>query len=204
MGTVTDSRLALTRISMPDDLAWKTLEHSIDYECPGFAVRRDSVTLPDGRETDFHVVEDADTVVILPFTPDGDVVLVEEWRQAVDRVARGLPAGGIESEDDSIVAAARRELAEETGYEAGSIEPLTSAEPANGVMTTTNHYVVARDCRPTGEQDLDPNESIRVETTGLADLRGAVREGEIGDGRTALAVQRHWLEDLDPEGANGR
>jgi ADP-ribose pyrophosphatase len=182
---------------MTDGLAWETRNRSIDYECPGFAVRRDDVTLPDGRETDFHVVDEGDTVVILPFTPEGRVVVIEEWRQAVDHVARGLPAGGIEPADESVTDAARRELTEETGYEAGAIEHLTSAEPANGLLTTTNHYLVARDCRPTAEQDLDPNESIRVEITGLEDLRGAVRDGEIRDARTALAIQSHWLDELD-------
>jgi ADP-ribose pyrophosphatase len=184
---------------MTDELAWETRNRSIDYECPGFAVRRDEVTLPDGRETDFHVVDEGDTVVILPFTPEGRVVVIEEWRQAVDHVARGIPAGGIEQADESITEAARRELTEETGYEAGEIEHLTSAEPANGLLTTTNHYVLAHECRPTAEQNLDPNESIRVETTGLEDLRRAVREGEIRDARTVLAVQHHWLEELDPD-----
>ena len=82
-----------------DDLAWETLHSDTDYSCPGFDVRRDDVRLPDGTETDFHYVDEPPTVVILALTPDGDVVLVEEWRQAVGRVNRGLPAGGVEDDD---------------------------------------------------------------------------------------------------------
>jgi ADP-ribose pyrophosphatase len=170
-----------------DDLAWTTHDSTIDYECPGFRVREDGVTLPDGTDTSFHAVEDADTVVVLPVTPDDEVVVIEEWRQAVGHVADGLPAGGMEDGED-IDAAARRELTEETGYEADTVAHVGSFEPANGLLAVTNHYVVARGCRPTGEQNLDANESIRVGTTTLAALEEAIASDECRDGRTALAV----------------
>lgn len=176
-----------------DDLSWETLDSETDYTCPGFDVVRDEVRLPDGTETDFHRISEAPSVVILPFTTDGDVVVIEEWRQAVRRVNYGLPAGGLESDDSDLAAAAHRELTEETGYEAEAIESLASYEPGNGLLDSVFHYVVAHGCEPTGEQALDDNESIRVETTSFAELRERVEAGELRDGRSALAIMQYAL-----------
>ncbi|MBB6647028.1 NUDIX hydrolase [Halobellus ruber] len=181
--------------STSDDLAWRTTGSEVEYTCPGFAVRRDDVILPDGTETDFHSVEDPPAVVILPFTPDGDVVVIEEWRQAVGRVNRGLPAGTADADDADLDAVARRELAEETGHEADSLRYLCAVEPANGLLDSVHHYYVARGCEPTAEPDLDFNESIRVEVTDYDDLLGAVLDGAVRDGRTILGVTRYELAD---------
>ncbi|WP_135536278.1 NUDIX hydrolase [Halostella pelagica] len=179
--------------SVDDGLAWETLDSGVAYSCPGFDVIKEDARLPDGTETDFDYLTEGESVVVLPFTADGDVVLVEEWRQAVKRVNRALPAGGLEPSDVDLTAAVRRELTEETGYEAGEVEHLTSVEPANGISDVVFHYFLARDCAPTAEQDLDDNETIRVTTAEFDDLREAVREGEISDGRTALGVLYYAL-----------
>jgi ADP-ribose pyrophosphatase len=178
---------------MTDDLAWETLESDIAYTCPGFDVVHEAVRLPDGTETDFDFFREGDSVVVLPFTPDGDVVVIEEWRQAVKRFNYGLPAGSVESHDDEPAGAVGRELAEETGYEAGSVEYLYSAEPANGFADSEFHYYVARDCEPTAQQDLDFNESIRVETTDFETLLEGVRDGELRDGRSAVGILYYAL-----------
>ena len=178
-----------------DELAWRTTGSETEYTCPGFSVRRDDVVLPDGTETDFHSVEDPPAVVVLPFTPDGDVVVIEEWRQAVGRVNRGLPAGTVDPDDDDLDAVARRELAEETGYEADTLSYLCAIEPANGLLDSVHHYFLARGCEPTAERDLDFNESIRVEVTEYDDLLAAVLDGEIRDGRTVLGVTRYELTE---------
>jgi ADP-ribose pyrophosphatase len=172
---------------MSDPLEWETIDEEVAYNCPGFDVIHETVRLPDGTETDFDYASEPPAVVILPFTPEGEVVLIEEWRQAVKRVNRGLPAGSMEPDEDRETAA-RRELEEETGYEAGSLGFLTSVEPANGLLDARHHYFVAFDCEPTGERELDFNESIRVTTTDWESLREAAAAGEIGDGRTALGV----------------
>ncbi len=174
-----------------DDLAWETLASRTDYTCPGFAVVREAVRLPDGTETSFHHVADLPSVVVLPVTPEGEVVVIEEWRQAVDRVNLGLPAGTLAGADEEPADAARRELAEETGYAAGELERLGTFEPANGATNYVFHYFLARDCRPAGGQDLDRDESIRVRTADREDLLAAVRDGDLRDGRSALALLYH-------------
>lgn len=176
------------------DLAWKTLDSDVDYSCPGFDVVRDDVRLPDGTETDFHYVTEPPSVVILPFTEDGDVVVIEEWRQAVGRVNYGLPAGGLEDEDTDLLAAARRELAEETGYEANGIEQLATYEPTNGLFDSVFHYVVARGCTPTADRDLDFNESIRVATTTFTELQERALGDDLRDGRSALGILQYALQ----------
>lgn len=186
-----------------DPLAWETLDRRIAYACEGFDVRNEDVRLPDGTETEYDYLSEPPSVVILPFlgdpgadgtlSADAEVVVIEEWRHAVRRVNRGLPAGGLESDDEDLAAAAHRELAEETGYRADRVEPLATFEPANGIADALLHYFVAYGCVPADEQRLDYNESIRVETTTLAALREAVRDGEIRDGRTATGVLYHQL-----------
>jgi ADP-ribose pyrophosphatase len=185
-----------------DAVAWETLYGETAYMCPGFDIQRERVRLPDGTETEFDYLSDSDSVVVVPFTPEGEVVLVEEWRQAVKRVNRGFPAGGVEPSDaDDLATTARRELEEETGYVAGSVTHLTSVEPANGFADAVFHYFVAEDCTPEGEQDLDADESISVTTAEFDSLRTAVRDGDLTDGRTAFGVL--YYAAFGPSGVPG-
>jgi ADP-ribose pyrophosphatase len=187
------------------DLAWETLDSDIDYACPGFDVRRDEVRFPDGETDGFHYVDEPPAVVVLPLTPDGDAVVIDEWRQAVGRVNRGIPAGTMEPEDgeegadggvtdEAVERAAARELAEETGYEADAFERLTTVEPTNGMANAVHHHVLATGCEPTADRDLDHNESISVETVPYEDLLAAVVDDGLRDGRAVTAVL--WYELL--------
>ncbi|MBX0325391.1 NUDIX hydrolase [Halomicroarcula sp. F13] len=178
---------------MPDDLAWETLDTETAYTCPGFDIVHEDVRLPDGTESDFDFLREGDSVVILPFTADGDVVVIEEWRQAVKRLNRALPAGSMEADDDAPRAAVDRELREETGYEADDVRHLYTAEPANGYADSVFHYFLAEGCTPTAEQDLDFNESIRVETTTFEALLEAVQAGDLQDGRSAVGIMYYAL-----------
>ncbi|MFC5134512.1 MULTISPECIES: NUDIX hydrolase [Haloferacaceae] len=178
-----------------DDLAWETTDTEIDYRCPGFDVRRDEVRFPDDGEGEYHYVDEPPAVVVLPLTPDGDAVVIDEWRQAVGRTNRGLPAGTVEPEDrDDLERAVARELAEETGYEAADFERLTTVEPANGVTNAVHHHFLATGCEPTVDRDLDRDESIAVETVPYDDLLASVVDDELRDGRAVTAVT--WYELL--------
>jgi len=185
--------------------SWETVRKDVSYTCPGFEIVTDTVRLPDGEETTFDYLSEDESVVVLPFTPSGEVVVIEEWRQAVGRHNHGLPAGSLEPGEDSEVGV-RRELREETGYEVGSIERLTTVEPANGFSDAVFHYYAAYDCEPTAEQDLDHNETITVDLTSFDALVTAARKGELRDGRTAFGVVYYALfeDDTDVDAGGNR
>lgn len=178
---------------MDERLAWETLATETAYTCEGFDVITETVRVPNDTETEFDYLTEGESVVILPLTPEGDVVVIEEWRQAVKRVNYGLPAGSVEPGDDELRTAVARELEEETGYQPGDVTHLTTVEPANGFSDAVFHYFLAEDCTPTGEQDLDYNESIQVTTTTVESLREAARNDELRDGRTMLGVLYYVL-----------
>ncbi|MBS3760522.1 NUDIX hydrolase [Halodesulfurarchaeum sp.] len=179
-----------------EPLQWVTEDRENAYSCPGFSIVHEEVTLPDGTTTDFDYLHDGPSVVILPFTPHGDLVLIEEWRQAVKQVTRGFPAGGIEP-GEGFHQAAQRELTEETGYETSDVYRLDTFEPATGISDAVFHYFVATDCRPTGTQNLDEDESIRVVTSSLGDILETLFQGDLKDGRTALGLLRYVVGDMD-------
>jgi len=175
------------------DLAWETLGGQTVYTCEGFDVVNEDVQFPDDTIGAYDYVVEGESVVVLPFTREGEVVVIDEWRHPVRRVNRGLPAGGLEPEDDDPADAVARELEEETGYEPGAIEHLTTVESSNGIADTVFYYFVARDCTPTGAQNLDYNEDIRVDTTTFEALVEAARADELPDGRTMLGVLYYEL-----------
>lgn len=174
------------------DLTWETLDSDVAYTCDGFDIVNEDVRLPDETETEFDFLSEDESVVILPFTPEGDVVLVEEWRHAVRRRNRGLPAGGLEG-TETPEEAVHRELREETGYETDDIVHLTTLEPANGFSDALFHYFVAYDCEPSAAQELDVDESIEVTRDSFESLLEAVRDGDLRDGRSAYGIVHYAL-----------
>ncbi|MFW6153350.1 MAG: NUDIX hydrolase [Halobacteriota archaeon] len=178
---------------MTDDasLAWETIERTRVHACEAFEVFTDRVRLPDGREARFDFVREPPSAVVLGLTADDGVVVLEEYRHAVERVALGLPGGSREPADASMAETAERELFEEAGYRASSFERFLVAEPANGLLDSERHYFVAHDCEPSGRTDRDHDESMRVTTLPYDDLVGRIVAGEVHDERTVTGVLAH-------------
>lgn len=177
---------------------WTTVDSEVAYSCDGFDIVRETVTLPDGTRTDFDYHSDTPSVVILPFTPNDQLVVIDEWRHAVGRTNRGLPAGSLDPGEDP-VAGVERELREETGYEPESVEQLTTMEPANGFSDAVFHYFVARDCRPSAEQSLDHDETIDVSVASFDEMLAGVEDGSLRDGRSAYGLL-YYAFDRSTEG----
>jgi ADP-ribose pyrophosphatase len=120
-----------------------------------------------------------EAVMIVALTDDGRIVLVEEFRPAVNAPVISPPAGlvGDEGPEEAVVAA-RRELSEETGYEAASFELLARGPGSAGQSSEMITFFLARGALLTGEQATHDRGSIRVHAVPIADLPAWARERE--------------------------
>ena len=132
------------------------------------------------------VIRHPGAVGILPLLDDGRVVLIRNRRPALGGEALlELPAGT--REGDAPIDCAARELEEETGYRAATLEPLTSFYPSPGITDERMDVFVARGLEP-GPQRLDPTEEIEVAPMAWGDALEAIREGRIRDGKTIASL----------------
>lgn len=120
-----------------------------------------------------------ESVMVVALTSDGRIVLVEEFRPAVDASVICLPAGLVGDEGpENSASAARRELSEETGWEAGALELLGRGPGSAGMSSEIVVFYAARDVRRTGEQGERERVEIRVHVVSLAGLVEWTREKE--------------------------
>jgi ADP-ribose pyrophosphatase len=141
------------------------------------------------REFDIEVVRHDGGAGILPVDADGSVILVRQWRYPLGRECLEVPAGRIEHGDDP-EATARRELEEEAGLRAGTVESLGSILPAPGYCTERVWIYLARDLTPV-PQRLEEDEIVELVRMPLDEAIAAVASGEIDDAKTVVALLRH-------------
>lgn len=132
---------------------------------------------------DFVRRPNADSAVgILAVTPDDEIVLVEQFRIPVQRPVIEIPAGLVGDEEEfrgeSLAETARRELLEETGYHAGSIEPLVASPTSAGMSSEFTHLYLATDLERQGDGGGTGEEDITVHLVPRSTIRGWLREKE--------------------------
>lgn len=150
-----------------------------------------TLRLPDGRTTVWDMLDAAPTVAVLPLIAAGEVVLVRQFRAGPMARVLSLP-GGLVDEGEDVLAAAVRELREETGYAAGRLEAAPTVHP--NYRTRPSHTVVAHDCVLEHPQDLDEFEDCEVVLVALEELRPLLREGRLSAAeQTYLALDHLGL-----------
>jgi len=144
----------------------------------------------DGREYRQDVVVHRGSFAIVAEPAPGRVILVRQYRHATARELWEIPAGKAD-DGETPESGARRELREETGFEASSLERLWSVYPTPGFCDELLHIFYARDLRP-GPQSLDEDEAIEVREFGLEEAIELQASGQRGDMKTLLALL--WLQ----------
>lgn len=167
---------------------WTVLDEKYLFRRKWLAVREERLRLPGGAEIEaYHVLESPDWTAVVCLTEAGQVVMVEQYRRAVDRASLELPAGVLE-DGEAPLAGARRELLEETGYAADDWVELGRWAPEPGRHTNTAHLFFARRARRVAGQQLDESEELVVRLLDPADAVGLAETGGVVHAVHALAL----------------
>jgi ADP-ribose pyrophosphatase len=153
-----------------------------------FDVDRDRVVLPHGREVTVDVVRHARSVVLLPVPEPGHVILIKQYRYAVNRWLWELPAGSVDPGEEP-EAAARRECHEEIGQVPTTIVRVSALYPTPGYCDEEMLFFRVSGLERSDEPAaVDEDEDIEARTFTIADARDMVRSGEIVDMKTVAGL----------------
>jgi ADP-ribose pyrophosphatase len=151
-----------------------------------FSVSLDEVLLKNGMEGKRIKVDHPEAAAIIPFVSKDEILMVRQFRYALGKETLEIPAGKLdpgEKPDECV----RRELIEETGYEAGHIRLILTYAPAIGYANELIHLFSGHHLRRARE-GLDDREISSVETVSLRRLRDMIEKGLIEDGKTLLGL----------------
>ena len=150
-------------------------------------VMRDRVLLPNGHESTREWIAHPGASAVVPLLPDGNIILVKQFRYPVNRVTLEIPAGKLDVAGEDPIECARRELSEETGYSAEKIWKLTSIATTVGFTNEWIHIYGATGLT-SGAQHTDEDEFINCVKVPLVEAVSMVERGEIFDAKSAVGI----------------
>lgn len=171
------------------DNPWETLSSREVYDNPWITVREDAVVRPDGRPGIYGVVHFKNKAVGVLAVEDGHVYLVGQYRYTLDRYSWEIPEGGCGEGEDPL-AAARRELAEETGLRAASWRLMGEAHTSNSVTDEHAVWYLATDLTH-GAQAPEGTERLQLRRVPLDEALRMALAGEITDAISLLAILQY-------------
>jgi ADP-ribose pyrophosphatase len=167
---------------------FELLESRTVFEGRVLGLDVDRVRLRNGRVSELEVVRHPGAVAIAAMTPDGDVLLVRQFRYATGDWLLEVPAGKLDPGEEPAAAAAR-ELEEETGYRAGRLEPMGWVWTTPGFSNETIHLYLALDLEP-ARQALEDDEVLTVERLPLGEAVERALDGGLHDSKSVCCILR--------------
>ncbi|GAA2210030.1 NUDIX hydrolase [Nonomuraea monospora] len=175
-------------------MRWQVHSERSVYRDPWLDVRIADVELPDGRHLDHRLVRTAPGAGAVVTDDKGRVLLIWRHRFITDSWGWEIPLGQVD-EGESPMAAAAREVEEETGWRPGALRPLLAVQPGNGFSDGLNHVYRAHSATRIGEP-AHPWEAERVEWVPLAHVRKLIGTGDIACGTSISALLHTYVESL--------
>lgn len=165
----------------------RTLVHNgkiIDYY-------QDTIRLPNGNEAIYDFIKHKGAAAMIAVREDGKLLMVRQWRNAIERYTLEIPAGGLNSIDEPTEEAAVRELKEETGYIAENVQFLLRIHTTVAFCSEGIDIYLATGLKRHGDQHLDEDEFVDVGAYSLDELVQMIYDGKIEDSKTICAIMTY-------------
>ncbi len=170
-------------------MKWKKLSSEYLFRDTWFTVRKDVCEKPDGKIiSPYYVYEFPEWVTAVALTTEKKVVMVRQYRHAIEQTIIETPGGCVDPSDKNYEEAIARELLEETGYEFETYESLGDIAPNPSTNSNWMHMFLAKGGRKVKEQSLDHNEEIEVVLLSIDELKQLMKKHEILQAMHATAI----------------
>jgi len=170
-----------------EDLIEKKISGEAIYDGVLLHVKRDQVELPNGTQAVREWIRHPGASAVIPILPNGDIILVRQYRYPVERVTLEVPAGKLDVPDEDPLLCAKRELEEETGYHAEKFWKLTTIATTVGFSNEYIHLYAAEGLTP-GPQHPDEDEFINVVKVPLREAMEMAEDGRIFDAKSVISI----------------
>ena len=140
-----------------------------------------------GNTEEWDYIHHRGAAAVVPVTDDGKLIMVRQYRNALERFTLEIPAGALDEPDEPGIECSARELEEETGYRSENLEWLITLRTTVAFCNECIEIYVARNLIP-AKQNLDPNEFVNVELYTVEELKQKIFCGEIEDSKTIAAI----------------
>ncbi|PLS15376.1 ADP-ribose pyrophosphatase [Bacillus sp. M6-12] len=173
----------------------KTVASEKIYDGKVISLQVDEVLLPDGNRSKREIIKHPGAVAVIAVTPENKIVMVEQYRKALERSIIEIPAGKLEKGEEP-VACAHRELEEETGYVSESMNHVASFYTSPGFADELIHVFLAEDLKKKEDAaSADADEFVEVMELSLQEAIDYMNRQKIYDAKTAFAVQYLQLRE---------
>ena len=169
---------------------FKRLNRELMYHGVIVDFYKDTVKVPNGNIVEWDFIGHKGAAAVIPVREDGKLLMVRQYRNALDRYTLEIPAGGLNGSDEPTRDAAARELEEETGFCSENLEWLITIRTTVSFCNEKIDIYVARDLVKTS-QHLDEDEFINVEAYTADELSRMILDGKIEDSKTVAAIMSY-------------
>jgi ADP-ribose pyrophosphatase len=150
------------------------------FKNPWWEYLLDECRIPNGKQYEYHYVHTGGSAMVIPFTKDGNIIMVKQYRYLNRHFSIEFPAGGMKPGQDP-TAIARKELIEETGFD-GKLENIGFFNPYNGVTDEICHVFIARELFTSDRETKDEQEEFEILEFTPSEIEQKVTSNEINDG----------------------
>lgn len=167
----------------------KRLKRELRAQGTVISLYKDTVEV-NGNIAEWDYIHHDGAAAVVAVNEDGKLLMVRQYRNALDRFTLELPAGKLDDPKEPTLDCAKRELEEETGYYTEDFEYLLTVNTTVAFCNEKIDLYLARDLKKT-QQHLDPDEEINVELWDVEDLKQLIYQGKITDGKTVAGIMTY-------------